>query len=65
MSEERYLMTTDNDSHWYIIPYAKRGEWQKWLDLDQDDPTAWETPDFAEEIGGSPTLVTFTGYKIG
>lgn len=61
---ERYFLTTDNDSHWYVIPEAKRGEWNEWCDIPSDDERAWEPPEFARAVGGSPSLVTFTNPEI-
>lgn len=55
-----YRLTTDNDSHWYVIPVAKGDEWESFLD-DRDDP---EAPEWAVRIGGSPSLVSFEHYFI-
>lgn len=64
MSDERFYLTTDNDGHWFIVPVSKQDEWTAWCELDQDDPSAWKYPEFAEGIGGSPTLVTFLKPEI-
>jgi len=64
MSDERYFLDTDASSHWYIVPLSKKKEWEDWCNLDEDDEAAWSAPSFAERIGGSPTLVTFTDPVI-
>jgi len=63
-TSERFYLSRDNDSHWYVIPAAKRREWEEWLDIPEDDERAWEVPDFARPVGGSPTLVTFTDPEV-
>lgn len=59
-----YFLSQDNDSHWYVVPVSRRTDWEKWLELDPDNESAWNTPDFAEEVGGSPSLVEFETYTI-
>jgi hypothetical protein len=61
---ERYYLTTDNDSHWYVVPVVNKSEWDAWCEIDSDDERAWETPDFARAVGGSPSLVTFSNPEI-
>ena len=61
---ERYRMEQDNDSHWYVIPVARQPEWNAWLEIDSDDERAWEPPEFAQQVGGSYCLVTFTNPEI-
>lgn len=34
---KRYFFDVDNDGHWYMLPYDKRGEWSQWLDDTVDD----------------------------
>lgn len=63
-SGERHILTMDNDGHWYVIPVAKQPEWGAWLDIPEDDERAWEPPEFAKQVGGSPCLVTFTNPEI-
>jgi len=65
MEDEGFYLTQDNDAHWYVVPSDKESEWADWLELDPDDEDSWETPDWAEQVGGSPTLVKFTSYYIG
>jgi len=55
-STTRYRLVQDNDAHWYIIVSCFQEDWERWL-ADGDEG---EVPDFAEPIGGHPSLVTFT-----
>ena len=61
---ERYFLSTDNDSHWYVVPVARLSEWNAWLEISEDDERAWDVPGFARAIGGAPCLVTFTLPEI-
>jgi len=61
----RYFLTTDNDSHWYVVPVAMRAEWETWTEIDSDDERAWTPPSWAKQVGGSPTRITFTDWKNG
>jgi len=64
-NEPRYILVRDNDSHWYVIPCDMTEQWESWLSIDSDDERSWEAPEFAEIVGGSPSLVTFSNYQIG
>lgn len=64
MGSERFFLATDNSGHWYIVPASKRRAWEKWADLDEDDERSWESPKFAQAVGGSYTLVTFENPKV-
>ena len=46
----KYILTQDNDSHWYVIPKDKVSKWNEWCELDQDDDASWGAPEFAEEV---------------
>jgi len=61
---ERYYLTQDNDSHWYVVPVTKRDEWNAWLELDEDDEAAWEAPEWALRTYGSPGVVEFENPLI-
>lgn len=61
---ERYFLGSDNSGHWYVVPVSKTDEWDMWNNLDEDDEAAWEAPEWAKRVGGSPTLVTFELYTI-
>lgn len=62
---QRFYLDTDNSSHWYIIPMARRKDWERFLELPEDDEASWTVPTYAREVGGSPTLVTFEAPKVG
>lgn len=59
MDSTRYRLVQDNDCHWFIIPADKIGEWDEWCEIDSDDERAWDAPEFAQDLGGSPSNVTF------
>lgn len=61
----RYYVNLDRDqsSYWFIVPVDKRKEWEDWNNLDDDDPDAWDAPEWAKAVGGSPNAVTFTNPK--
>jgi len=61
---ERFYLSQDNDSHWYVVPVAREEDWDAWLGLGEDEQAAWDVPDFAQPVGGSPSLVTFTDARI-
>lgn len=63
MAQENYL-DRDNEGHWYVIPRDMETEWQDFLELDPDDEDSWEAPDWAVQVGGSHTLVSFTSFRI-
>lgn len=56
----RYFLSQDNSCHWYIVPVDKRAEWSAWRELDDDDERSWDVPEFATELSGAPSNVTFT-----
>ncbi len=60
MSNMEYILTQDDDCHWYVIPDDKQEAFNDWL----NDENNWETPDYAESVGGSYTLVKFKEYRI-
>lgn len=61
---KRYFLARDNSCHWYLVENAHRGEWDQWLELDEDDERGWNTPDFATRID-HPSRVTFVDPKEG
>lgn len=57
-----YVLINDDDGHWYLIPEAQLSDWETWIRSD-----AWqdgEAPDYAESVGGSPSLVRIFSYQI-
>ncbi len=74
MSEQRYVLIQDEDSHWYVCPADKQEEAMDYFQTVSaywDSPPRWkdrdnepEEPGYLVEVGGAPSLVTFTGYEI-
>lgn len=58
----KFILQRDDDAHWYVIPADKQEEWAEWLE--SEDAEDGILPDFAEEIGGHPSLVEFENYRI-
>lgn len=54
-----YCIVTDNDSHHYVIPSSRIDQWFNWCDNNDDFVPQWADP-----IGGDPSLVVFENYKI-
>lgn len=67
----RYILATDGDSHWYVIPADKVNEWNAWSDATEK---YWDgcdysnkppdMPEWADEVNGSPQNVVFSEYEI-
>lgn len=55
----RFRLAQDNDGHWYVIPTEREEEWSAWCEIDPDDERAWDVPEFARQVGGSYSLVSF------
>lgn len=54
---ERYVLWQDNDAHWYVCPAEKVLEADAWLNT--EDAQSGVVPDYLQQIGGSPRLVSF------
>lgn len=59
----RCFLDRDNDGHWYVVQNDFREDWDAWLQLDDDDEAAWDEPDYAYRLGGSPHTVTFENWR--
>lgn len=55
----RYFLDQDQSFHWYIVDASRRREWEAWVNLSEDDPKAWNVPDFAEALSGGCSHVEF------
>ncbi len=64
MALKRFFLDQDQSSHWYVIPLARRAEWDKWCDIPEDNEAAWTAPVFVQEVGGGPNCVTFSQPEI-
>lgn len=61
---ERFVLTTDGDSHWYVVPLDKLSDWEAWIEsLDAENGEA--PPKWARPTCGHPSRVTFTCPRIG
>lgn len=68
---QKYILTQDCSSHWYVIPADKEDEWSKyndaaeryWDDCRNDEEPPVE-PEWADMVGGAPSLVVFGNYEI-
>jgi hypothetical protein len=60
-----YVLVTDNDSHWYVIPAARQDHWDANAQNDfTGEEGPGEIPDYAEPVGGAPSLVEFDSYVL-
>ena len=55
---------TAHRGNWYVVPVDKSEEWEEWLSLDSDDQRSWVVPDYAQAVGGSPSMVSFSDPEI-
>lgn len=61
--EKEYIEVTDNSSHRYIIPYDNSADWDKFMEIPEDDESSWDLPGFAERVDGGQII--FKNYRIG
>jgi len=54
-----YVIVSDDDGHYYVIPDGKRSEWCAWVESGDCAP-----PDWCESVGGAISLVKFQMYRI-
>lgn len=59
---ERYFLSQDNSAHHYIVPVSRMDEWNEWRDIPEDDPRAWDAPEWAQRIEGG--LLTFENPTV-
>ena len=66
MMTDRFFFAQDQDSHWYLIPEAKRAVWEKMTvnDLDDDNEIAKFERTFGKyRTGGGINRYSFTDPK--
>ncbi|HSV90879.1 MAG TPA: hypothetical protein VLH80_07250 [Nitrospiraceae bacterium] len=56
-----YVFESDNDGHFYVIPKARMADWSQWLE--SDDAQNGIPPDWADVVGGNPSLISFPEYS--
>ena len=59
LTSGRWFFSTDQSSHWYLVPDERRAEWHTWQLLDEDDERSWQVPPFAYRISSHGSW-TFT-----
>lgn len=62
-----FVLVTDNDGHWYVVPVTDLKKWEAFLAIpgtDEDGCDGCDVPAFAQHVGGAPSLIKFTTYKI-
>ena len=77
MKNATHALVSDDDGHHYVIPRDKETEFEMWLTAvtaywspysrSQHQGEVPDKPMWADEVGGSPSLVEFhaEGYSIG
>lgn len=63
-SKKGFILIQDNDAHWYVVPEEMKSEWFNFIELDPDDEVSLDVPEWAEAVGGSPSLITFYNYRV-
>jgi len=59
---DRHVLAEDDDGHWYVIPRSRLKDFYNWLSSDEAEMGS--QPDWAEMVGGSPSLVSFVEFEI-
>lgn len=70
--QQEFTLIGDDDGHWYVCPADRREEAEAffeksrayWEPGSKHEGEAPEETEWLEQIGGSPSLVRFTGYWI-
>lgn len=52
----RYCVVSDNDGHSYCIPALRIEEWNRFMEIPEDDERSWDIPKFAVRIDGRFTF---------
>lgn len=60
-----FFLTTDQSSHWYVVPANRAEEWLIWCQLPEENEAAWDAPEWAIRVNGAPELVRFKEFTIG
>jgi hypothetical protein len=61
---KRYFLDSDDDGHWFVIPTSSRKAWEMWRNLPDTDENSWNTPDYAQPVGGSPSALVTFAYPV-
>lgn len=61
-NRQKYILSNDDDGHWYCFPVDKVSDFQSWLPIqygeDYDHPLYGNYPDWLMQIDG-PSMLTF------
>ena len=57
-----YFIGHDCSGHKYVVPLARKDEWDKWADLPEEDERAWDVPDYAVRLDGG--RLVFSGWRV-
>lgn len=72
MNPEEFVLLNDDDGHWYVCPADRQRDaeaffsasatyWSPDSKYEGDPP---EDPDWLVPVGGAPSLVRFTGWRV-
>ena len=56
---KEYVLTTDDDGHWYVVNSDDEKAFHERVEKGEDFDDLDVTP-----VGGAPSLVKFTSYRI-
>jgi hypothetical protein len=62
-SAQRYCFAQDNDSHWYLIPADKHGEFHEWLEHESKLWGGTHTDEEFKRLKGEYKGEDFNGYR--
>ena len=60
---KQYFLDRDNSAHWYLVEADRRDEWNRWRDLDEDNPTGWIAPPFSARLNTHLSRIVFENPK--
>lgn len=58
----RFLMDSDDDGHWYVVPLSERKRFREYVEADDKNPA--DVPGVAY-LNGHPNTVTFSAPYQG
>jgi hypothetical protein len=53
---QRCFIGRDQSGHTYIVPVEKREAWEIWTAIPEENPDAWNAPDYARLVEGGLTF---------
>jgi len=57
-NKQKFILTNDEDGHWYIIPESKKDEFDNWLDLVySEEADCGDMPEWAKCIDGPHSII--------